>query len=409
VPRRSVLKAVKVNYSPATPWMVRVPSGLQGIEGAAKKFFAKESIAKAYVERLARQLGDYHSQALGLSDRQKFEAAECYRLLGEEGSLLDAVRHYREYLEQANRSLPVAELYQEFIAAKQQDGLSAQYIIDLRVKLRRFVAEYRDRLACTLTAIELESWLRALKIGPVSRESYRRNISVMLEFGRRRGLLRLNPAADIRITRRLEGEVSILTMDELRQLLGQCAPEIIPYVAICAFAGLRPTEAANLDWSDIYFDLQQIEVKARHSKTRRHRLVPIHPNLAAWLLSFRRESGAIGYSRRKFREAYKAAGIEKWKTDVLRHSYGTYRLPILKSADALALEMGNSPDVIFRHYRRPMSEATALAYFSILPHDQPTMGLDDSNAGDKPLAQELVEGGLRDTPASVNANRREAA
>jgi len=45
------------------------------------KSFSKESVAKAYVERLAKQLGDYHSQALGLSDRQKLEASECYRLL----------------------------------------------------------------------------------------------------------------------------------------------------------------------------------------------------------------------------------------------------------------------------------------------------------------------------------------
>jgi hypothetical protein len=67
-------------------------------------------------------------------------------------------------------------------------------------------------------------------------------------------------------------------------------------------------------------------------------------------VQFRSADGPIYYSRCKFREAYKAAGIDEWKMDILRHSYGTYRLPILKSADALALEMGNSPDIIFRHY-----------------------------------------------------------
>ena len=64
------------------------------------------------------------------------------------------------------------------------------------------------------------------------------------------GELRANPAADIKIRRRPEGEVSILTPDELRNLLSKCAPEIVPYVAICAFAGLRPSEAASLLWSD---------------------------------------------------------------------------------------------------------------------------------------------------------------
>jgi hypothetical protein len=54
--RRTILKVVKTNYTPSAPWMVRVPPRLQRIEGARKKFFAKESIAKPYVERLAKQL-----------------------------------------------------------------------------------------------------------------------------------------------------------------------------------------------------------------------------------------------------------------------------------------------------------------------------------------------------------------
>jgi hypothetical protein len=52
----------------------------------------------------------------------------------------------------------------------------------------------------------------------------------------------------------------------------------------------------------------QIEVKARHSKTRRYRLVPIQPNLCEWLMRFRSEDRSVYYSRRKFREAYKATG-----------------------------------------------------------------------------------------------------
>ena len=59
MPKRPVLKVMKVNYTPSAPWMVRVPEQLQKIEAAKKKFFRRESVARAYVERLARQLGDY--------------------------------------------------------------------------------------------------------------------------------------------------------------------------------------------------------------------------------------------------------------------------------------------------------------------------------------------------------------
>ena len=388
--RRFVLKVVKVTYTPSAPWMVRVPPRLQEIEGSQKKFFEKEAVAKAYAERLGRQMGEYHVQALGLTDRQKLEASECYRLLGkEDGSLLEAVHHYLKYRARAKQSVPIKQLFDELMSAKSQDGLSAKYLADLRSKLGRFVAAFSDTLACNVTTPDLETWLRSLKIGSVSRESYRRNIGVMLEFGRRRGALHSNPAADIKITRRPEGEVTILSPDEVGSLLKRCASELVPYVAICAFAGLRPSEAEALDWADVHFDTMQIEVKARHSKTRRYRLVPMQPNLVAWLERYRQATGPIGYSRRKFREAYKAIGIDRWKTDVLRHSFGTYRLPILKSADALALEMGNSPDIIFRHYRRPMAEVNAQKYFDLFPREQTTSATGLKESDQVPLKDPL--------------------
>jgi integrase len=392
--------------------MVRVPPRLQHIEGARKKFFAKESIAKAYVERLAKQLGDYHSQALGLSDRQKLEASECYRLLERHDvTLLDAVHYYIAHLAETKRSIPLSELFEEFLSVKQQDNASPKYLADLRSKLGRFADTFSDTLVCNLGVAQIESWIRSLDIGTVSRESYRRNVSVLLEFSRRRGYLRVNPAADIKIRRRPEGEVSILMPDELHNLLSKCAPEIVPYVGICAFAGLRPSEAASLEWSDIHLDTMQIEVRARHSKTRRYRLVPIQPNLHDWLMQPRGNKGSVYYSRRKFREAYKAAGIDEWKMDILRHSYGTYRLPIIKSADALALEMGNSPDVIFRHYRRPVSEATALAYFAITPHtaENPAPSRPSSNTPDQPVTEELIQCSRRNTPTALQTDRAQAA
>ncbi|MDQ3622148.1 MAG: tyrosine-type recombinase/integrase [Verrucomicrobiota bacterium] len=207
----------------------------------------------------------------------------------------------------------------------------------------------------------------------------------------------------------MKGEVTILAAGQVHRLLQECASELVPYIVICAFAGLRPTEAASLDWGDIHLDSGQIEVKARHSKTRRHRLVPIQPNLKAWLEIYRKEFGAITFSRRKFRDAYRKAGFAEWPLDVLRHSFGTYRLPILKSAESLALEMGNSPDVIFRHYRWAMDEETAGAYFSIQPRDRfrPALRV-ISNLPDKPLSEEFIHRERRDTPALLDADRREA-
>ena len=97
--------------------------------------------------------------------------------------------------------------------------------------------------------------------------------------------------------------------------------------------------------------------------------------------------------------------------DVLRHSYGTYRLPILKSADALALEMGNSADVIFRHYRRPVNEATARAYFAIIPNTQSQAAPVDSHSNATLLksARRRVDIATQDQIAIRHAETRKAS
>ena len=109
--RRFILEVRKAPNSPKAPYLVHVPKSLHAAEGAQRRFFEKEAIARAYVKRLAKMLGEYQLQALGLNDEQKVEAARCYRLLEKHdaGSLAlemgnsPAVifRHYRRAMNEA--------------------------------------------------------------------------------------------------------------------------------------------------------------------------------------------------------------------------------------------------------------------------------------------------------------------
>ena len=42
--------------------------------------------------------------------------------------------------------------------------------------------------------------------------------------------------------------------------------------------------------------------------------------------------------------------MSKWPTDVLRHSFGTYRMHTIQTVALLADEMGNSPTIIEKYY-----------------------------------------------------------
>ncbi len=60
-----------------------------------------------------------------------------------------------------------------------------------------------------------------------------------------------------------------------------------------AFAGLRTAEIVRLEWPEIRFSQNVIEIKAAKSKTASRRLAPILPILAEWLFPFRKKTGRV--------------------------------------------------------------------------------------------------------------------
>jgi hypothetical protein len=97
------------------------------------------------------------------------------------------------------------------------------------------------------------------------------------------------------------------------------------------------------------------------------------PALKAWLMPMGIKSRLVvpRYSGdapllRAFRQS-----LEPLKIDLvpngLRHSYATYRLAAVQSADQVALEMGNSPRKLFQNYRELATKKQAEQWFSVMP------------------------------------------
>ena len=99
-------------------------------------------------------------------------------------------------------------------------------------------------------------------------------------------------------------------------------------------------------------------------------IVPITGNLAAWLEPLPRKGRVVpsGEILKESTALARALGIE-WPRNVLRHSFISYRIAAVKSADQVALEAGNSPAIIFKHYHELTTESQADSWFSILPKE----------------------------------------
>jgi hypothetical protein len=57
----------------------------------------------------------------------------------------------------------------------------------------------------------------------------------------------------------------------------------------------------------------------------------------------------------------------KGKQDILRHCYGTHRMPVVRNAHQVAEEMGNSVSIVRRHYDAVLEPSKAASWWLILP------------------------------------------
>jgi integrase len=134
---------------------------------------------------------------------------------------------------------------------------------------------------------------------------------------------------------------------------------------------LRAEEILRLEWADLERRPGFIEVAAHKAKTATRRLVPISENLARWLAVAPRNDGRIWQrSKAWFFEAMRNAASDakiKWKQNALRHSFISYRLAEIQDVNRMALEAGNSPQMIFRHYRELATPEQAATWFAIVP------------------------------------------
>jgi hypothetical protein len=154
----------------------------------------------------------------------------------------------------------------------------------------------------------------------------------------------------------------------MQRIIHAAPPHLIPILAIAAFSGIRMAELNRLSWSAVDLDRGFIELRAAQAKTASRRLIPISPNLRAWLEPLNR-NGKVVRTILLYREVtalVRALGLE-WPRNVLRHSYISYRIAIVKSAEQVALEAGNSPSIIFKHYRELTTPEVAEKWFAILP------------------------------------------
>ncbi len=339
-----------------------------------RKFFASRKEAQTYADAKNQQAAAQGVESVSFPTELRIEATACAEMLAPfERSLREAVTFYVALLRQQEKSVPVAKAVAELIALKEGAKKSERYTHDLGLRLGRFCKSHGERAVASITSADLDAWLAGLAVAPGTRNTFRRDLRTLFAYCTKRDWCEKDPAKHTERAESVDTPPGILTPAQLADLLTASGDDVLPIVAIGAFAGLRSAEIEKLDWQEVDLAGGHIEVTAAKSKTRKRRLVPIAPNLAKWLQPVAKVAGRVApIGLRKRLDAAKArAGLLKgWPQNALRHSYGTYRLAECADAARVSLEMGNSPAMVFAHYRELTTPAAANRYWEIAPAKQ---------------------------------------
>jgi integrase len=258
----------------------------------------------------------------------------------------------------------------------------------VRADLTACAAAFAGRALAEIHTAELAEWVatRAPGAGRARLRTLRAHLVGFWRWARRAGIAGPDPVTAAEQLPRwspADPNRRVLTADELRAILRTLGEPWLPWAVFQAFAGFRPEEVgpsrrwgkSGLRWEHLDRRFSVIRVPAEVSKTRRPRIVPILPTLAAWLDWLGHADGWTGAvsednaadcreTTRVGRVVFGAAG---WPVDALRHSYGSYRNADLRNLPQVAEEMGSSVAMLHRHYHDPRTTGEAADWWGVLP------------------------------------------
>jgi integrase len=346
-------------------WRVRLGKKFTGGASVRKRF---DTVADAR-EWIAAQVNQRsHIQATALSPEQLAEAKDAFTKLNGT-SLSEAVRFYLLHAKPIGGIKPLSDVIEAVLASKKAAQLSQTHIKHLGWSLKKFAADFSKSNVNEIQQPQIEKWLNGKSYSHQTRLNYLRDLTLLFNFAITQGWTATNPAAAIQKSRRVDADVTALSPIEVSQLLKHCPENILPGAVIKIFSGLRTSELLSLDWAQVRET--EIIVKGRNAKTRQRRVVTLSENLQAWLKSHRQDSGrVVPFIRRTWHlllaQAASDAGVQL-PMNVLRHTFGSYHYALHRHENLTAAEMGNSPAMVFRHYRAVVTPVASTKFWSLLP------------------------------------------
>lgn len=366
MPRKTTITWKKVGGA----YRIIVPLDIRGIIGQRTIWKKTKEDAKNKCAELMNQRGEMGARFHQLDKVGQAKVIQAYDLAGSPDALLGHVR--QSLAIQPKEQATLKELAIRTVDAKQRAGKTDYYCDCLRRSLMLFIGTREAELAHTIQPHHIDTFINSNATWtPFTKRTYLRDITTMFSFGVKNGLCVDNPALKVERPTLLDTAPMILTAPDCERLMRAAEakdPALVQYLALCLFAGLRPSEAMRIMPENMKLD--HVEVFGKKVRARNRRLVPINETLFAWLLRYPGDFEPVNLRRRlvAIRKATKTEAEPeiRWTQDCLRHTFVSMYYAI-HGAKETAQVAGHSETVLFQHYRELVTRQSAIQFWSIRP------------------------------------------
>ena len=341
----------------------RVYCGIDDAGKPIRKHVSTIEEAKHLLATYRLKKGRYDADLLALSEKAKIEVYTVLLKCTELGVSLSELLDF--YCVQNNKVLnsktcqECADLYLENMKTANRRAIS---IAGMRRFLQRFF--FKDTPIKALTFQDVKDMFDQHPVR--SRRNWKIYCSAFLNFCVKAGYCEHNFASELVLPSVDKNRPDILTLEQIKTLLSKAECKLLTFIVISLFCGLRPTEYKRLKKENVNLDTKLITIESDMAKTRAFRIVKIPPVALAWLKKFGIHLIKSEHAR-PVREARVILGLKTWGQDILRHTSASYMITRDLSADAVALQLGNSPDILHRHYKNLVTDAEAEEFWNLTP------------------------------------------
>lgn len=342
-----------------------------------RKYYATHTAAQnALVERrtMAKRAGDFW---VGLEPWERIEAAEVIAKCKAAGTTLRGL--WDSHVKKTGvdvRLTSLADAPTATLSAKKLENSSERYIEGLESYLKMFIKGREDAPISDITTDDVERWFEKRNESPSSRASNIGRLSAMFSLAKVRKWLLHNPCDAVIKPKIVRGGAEILTVRQVARALvwtRRHKPSMLAYLSLSLFAGVRPEELEVVDWKCIKEsgDATVLVIGAEASKVHTRRVLKLHPTAIRWMEIAKDADSDLPVSastrKRYIRQLKTALWMNEWTQDILRHTAANHMLALKHDAAAVALDLGNSPAILLRHYRALVSDQETKRFWSLCP------------------------------------------